>query len=135
MAFEKKLSGEISQWDLNTKGFSISTKRWEAGKLKDEAVAFSMDPDAKIMDERSRPLKLADLKIGQRVTVHYITEQGGRNVAKSITVVQPLAPTATQATPSQGAPAAAKPAATPAGQPAIKPIPKSFGPQPSPKPA
>ncbi len=133
MAFEKKLSGEISQWDLNTKSFSISYKRWEAGKQKDEAVAFSLDPNAKVMDERLRPLKLADLKTGQRATVHYITEQGGRNVAKSITVVKPLAPTATQAIPSQGVPAAAEP--TPGGQPAIKPVPRPLGPQPSPRPA
>jgi len=135
MAFEKTLSGEISRWDLSTKGFSISTKRWEAGKQKDEAVAFSLDPNAKVTDERLRPLKLAELKIGQRVTVHYITEQSDRNVAKSITVVKPLAPTGTQATPSQGVPAAARPTATPGGQPAIKPVPRSLGPQPSPRPA
>jgi hypothetical protein len=133
MAFEKKLSGEISQWDLNTKNLSISYKRWEAGKQKDESVAFSLDPNAKVTDERLRPMKLADLKIGQRATVHYITEQSGRNVAQSITVVKPLAPTATQTTPSQGVPAAAKPTSTPGGQPAIKPVPKPLGPQPSPR--
>lgn len=123
MAFQRTLSGEISQWDPNTKAVSIKYRRWEAGQQRENTAAFSLDQNVTVTDRSYRPLKLTELKVGQQVAVEYVTEPGGRQAAKAIRIQSLPAPTGGQGLSQQAAPTG------------VKPAPRPLGPQPSPKPA
>ncbi len=54
----------------------------ESGK-KAREMTFSLADDAKVM-VRGRSAQLNDLRAGERVTIHYSSESGGRHLARDI---------------------------------------------------
>lgn len=90
---QKRLFGELIGWDPEEKILQVKFKKWwETGRYTEATATFGLDPYAIVTSAYRGTLRLSELQIGRRVTVTYITEPGGHQVAKTLTVSTTHAP-------------------------------------------
>jgi len=84
---QKRLFGELIGWDPETRVLQVRFKKWwETGRYTAATATFGLDPYAIVTSAYRGTLRLSELQIGRRVTVTYVTEPGGHQVAKTLTV-------------------------------------------------
>jgi len=95
MSFERTLEGTIVSLDRTGKTLRVTQEVQQKGRFEYVSIGFALSPNASVVSSRRGVLKLAALKIGQKVLVHYVTESGDRRIANTIAVMEPPAqPTA-----------------------------------------
>jgi len=91
MAFERTLEGTIASLDRTAKTLRVTQEVQQNGRFEYVSIGFALSPHVSIISSSRGMLKLATLKIGQKVLVHYVTESGDRRIANTIAVMEPAA--------------------------------------------
>lgn len=77
-AVQKKLSGEIIGWDLQTRMVHVRFRKWwEAEGPADAVAPFLLDPYAIVTSDDHGSLRFSELKVGQQATLLYVTGGDG----------------------------------------------------------
>ena len=89
MSFERTLEGTIASLDRAAKTLRVTQKVQQKGRFEYVSSGFALGPHVSVISSSHGVLKLAALRIGQRVLVHYVTEPGDRRIANTIAVMEP----------------------------------------------
>ena len=89
MSFERTVEGAIDLINRQAKTLRITQDIKQGGSLQSLSGSFILAPNVSVISSRRGVLKLAALKISQKVLVHYVTEPGGKQIANTIAVVEP----------------------------------------------
>lgn len=91
MSFERTLEGTITFLDRSAKTLRVTQEVQQQGRFEYVSIGFALSPHVSVTSSSRGVLKLAALKIGQKVAVHYVTEPGDRRIANTIAVMEPAA--------------------------------------------
>jgi len=84
---QKRLSGQLVHWNPRTQILYLQFRKWwETGRYTEASVPFILDPYALVTSAYRGTVRLSELRVGQRVTVTYITGPSGQPIAKALTV-------------------------------------------------
>lgn len=89
MSFERTLEGTIACLDRSANTLSVTQELKQEGGFQQLTCGFTLSPNVAVVSRRRGVLKLAALRIGQKVLVHYVTESGERKIANTIAVMEP----------------------------------------------
>ena len=93
---QKRLSGELIGWNLETRMVHVRFKKWwETGECAEATASFLLDPYAVVTSTDQGLLRLSEFKLGQRITLFYVTGADGRPVAKTLTLANERVPVST----------------------------------------
>jgi len=90
MSFERILEGTVAVIDRKNRTFRAAQEVRKDGSVQSLSVNFTLAPNASVVSSSRGVLKLAELKVGQKVLVHYVTESGGKSIANTIAIVEPM---------------------------------------------
>ena len=94
MSFEKTLDGTVEWIDRRNRILRVKQEIKKEGGVQSLSTSFDLAPNVSVISSRRGMLKLTELKTGQKVLVHYVTETGGKCVANTIALVEPATPPA-----------------------------------------
>ncbi|MFH0763054.1 MAG: DUF5666 domain-containing protein [Candidatus Omnitrophota bacterium] len=83
-ALAKEISGDIASVDLKNSAIVIKQLKDEKS-LTYETVTVYVDNSTSIEDDYET-ITIAEIKAGDRVTVEYVTDKAGKNIASNIRV-------------------------------------------------
>ncbi|PIQ84325.1 MAG: hypothetical protein COV75_02730 [Candidatus Omnitrophica bacterium CG11_big_fil_rev_8_21_14_0_20_63_9] len=90
MSFERILEGTVEFIDRQNRTLRVKQEIKKEGNRQPLSVVFSLAPNVTVTSSSRGILKLTELRIGQKVLVHYVTESGGKAVANTIAIVEPM---------------------------------------------
>lgn len=91
MSFERTLEGTLEVIDRPNRTLRVKQASKKEGRFELLIVGFSLSPNVSVISSRQGILKLSELKTGQNVLVHYVTESGGKRIANTIALVESTA--------------------------------------------
>jgi len=83
----RALEVKVAKVNLSTSTLVIKRTKQKLGKTHYLKTVFKVDPLAVITDKDNRSLKLADIKVGDKVNVDFMKTQERKLLAKGITVL------------------------------------------------
>ena len=89
MSFERILEGVVELIGRQNRTLRVKQEIKKEGSFQSLSVAFSLAPNVTVTSSSRGILKLTELRIGQSVLVHYVTESGGKCIANTIALVEP----------------------------------------------
>jgi len=90
MSFERILEGVVEFIGRQNRTLRVKQEIKKEGNFQSLSVAFSLAPNVTVTSSSRGILKLTELRIGQNVLVHYVTESGGKSVVNTIAIVEPM---------------------------------------------
>ena len=88
MSFERTLEGTTAFINRQNRTLEVTPEAKREEGLQSISISFRLAANVSVISSRRGMLKLAELKVGQRVLVHYVTESGGKCVANTIALVE-----------------------------------------------
>lgn len=88
MSFERTLEGTITFINRQNRTLEVTPEGKREGGSQSIGISFRLAASVSVISSRRGMLKLAKLKVGQRVLVHYVTEFGGKCVAHTIALIE-----------------------------------------------
>lgn len=88
MSFERTLEGTIELLDRSKKILRVTQEIKQEGRFQHDSLGFTLSQNVSVISSTRGVLKLAALKAGQKILVHYVTEPGDRRVANTIVIVE-----------------------------------------------
>ena len=89
MSFERTVEGTIDFINRQTKTLRVTQVIKQGGSSSSLSSSFILAPNVSVISSHRGMLKLTELKTGQKVLVHYVTETGGKCVANTVALVEP----------------------------------------------
>ena len=89
MSFERTLESTITFINRQNRALQVTPEARREGGSQSIGISFRLAANVSVISSCRGMLKLAELKVGQRVLVHYVTESGGKCVANTIALVEP----------------------------------------------
>lgn len=93
MMMQKKLSGELKEWDPDARLICVRFKKWwETGHYTEATARFVLDSYAIVTSAYCGTMRLSELQKGQQVTVTYSSGRPGYPVAHTLSVSKAVVP-------------------------------------------
>ena len=84
---QKRLSGQLMRWNPRTQILHLQFRKWwETGRYTKVSVPFVLDPYALVTSAYGGTLGFSELRVGQRLTIRYVTGPSGQPLAKAVVV-------------------------------------------------
>jgi hypothetical protein len=90
MSFERILEGIVEWIDRQNRALRVKQEIKKGGNVQSQSISFTLAPNVSVTSSSRGMLKLTEVKVGQKVLMHYVTESGGKSVAHTIAIVEPM---------------------------------------------
>lgn len=89
MSFERVLEATVASIDRQNRTLRVTQEIRKGGGVQSQRISFTLAPNVSVTSSSRGMLKLAALRSGQKVLVHYVTESGGKWMANTIALIEP----------------------------------------------